>query len=237
MENDYRLSPMDSRPNPYRRDLSAQDPKTAQEYAANLGRTVVTLKSGQESFHAHRQPFDFNLLEFWQWSTSDLVSNATRGRLAEYIVAKALDLDTTGIRNEWDAFDLLMPSGIKIEVKSAAYLQSWHQDKPSSVVFRVPQTRAWDPETNTQSADSMRQADIYVFALLHHMDKATLDPLNVEQWSFYVLPTCVLNARTRSQHSITLKSLQTLAGGPVKFHQLLDAVSSVTGQLDPDTID
>ncbi len=41
----------------------------------------ATRKSGREAFHLSGDSFDFDLLDFWSWSTSDLVSNATRGRL------------------------------------------------------------------------------------------------------------------------------------------------------------
>jgi hypothetical protein len=168
----------------------------------------------------------FSLLEFWQWSVSDLVSNATRGRLAEFLVAQALGGTPTDVRDEWAAVDLEMPGGIRIEVKSAAYLQAWNQRELSRIVFATPPTREWDPETNRQSDVAVRQADLYVFALLAHKDKATLDPLNVEQWQFYVVPTTVLNARKRSQHSITLKSLEAL-GGAVRFSDLAAAVRTV----------
>ena len=58
---------------------------------------------------------DLTLLDFWSWSASDLVSNATRGRLAEFIVANALGVES-GIREEWAAYDLATATGIKIEV-------------------------------------------------------------------------------------------------------------------------
>ena len=76
---------------------------------------------------------------------------------------------------------------------------------------------AWDADTNRQALESKRQADVYVFALLAHREQETIDPLNLDQWDFYVLPTRVLNARARSQHSITLRSLDALAGGSVMF--------------------
>ena len=38
---------------------------------------------------------------------SDLMSNVTRGRLAEYIVYRAVGSAATAVRDEWDAFDLL----------------------------------------------------------------------------------------------------------------------------------
>lgn len=62
-------------------------------------------RTGAEQFHSHGDPLPFNLLTFWQWGCSDLVSNVTRGRLAEFIVACALDVDISGVRNEWDACD------------------------------------------------------------------------------------------------------------------------------------
>jgi hypothetical protein len=64
-------------------------------------------------------------LEFWKWAFSDFLSNALRGVLAEFIVAKAMDC-TDVQRTEWDAYDVITSDGIKIEVKSSAYLQSWH---------------------------------------------------------------------------------------------------------------
>lgn len=190
----------------------------------NLGRLTIKRKTGQEPFKAAGQALDFTLSDFWRWSVSDLVSNATRGRLAEFIVARALSASTDGVRDEWQAYDLLTPDGVKIEVKSAAYLQSWNQKEPSKIVFQTRKTRAWDPETNRQSLESKRQADVYVFALLAHKDKATINPLNLDQWRFYVLPTLALDARKRSQHSITLKSLESLAGEPVEYKRLCDAV-------------
>ena len=44
---------------------------------------IVELKSGSEPFLMSGQPLTANLLDFWRWSASDLVSNATRGVLAE----------------------------------------------------------------------------------------------------------------------------------------------------------
>jgi hypothetical protein len=177
-----------------------------------------------EQLHFNGQPLPITLLSFWQWSTSDLVSNVTRGRLAEFIVATALGIDISGVRNDWDAFDLITRTGIKVEVKSAAHVQSWFQAKLSEVVFRAPRTRAWDPTTNRLSEESRRQADVYVLAFLHHSDKLTIDPLNLKQWSFFVVPTRVLDGRKRSQHSITLRSLEAL-GPSVLYPELAASVT------------
>lgn len=179
---------------------------------------------GNEQLYFDNRKHEATVLNFWKWSASDLLSNATRGRFAEFIVALALGISFEKIRDEWGAYDLETPEGIRIEVKSAAYVQSWYQQKESTISFRVPKTRAWDSRTNKQERESKRQANVYVFALLAHRHQKTIDPLNLDQWHFYVLPTSVLDARTRSQHSITLKTLDSLSGGPVSFAHLREAV-------------
>jgi len=191
-----------------------------------LPRLSPKRRSAREPFYVGGRAANFTVLDFWRWSTSDLVSNATRGRLAEFIVAKALKIATNSVRDEWAACDLNSQEGIKVEVKSAAYMQSWAQRKPSSISFSVRRARAWNPETNRQAAKPSRLADVYVFALLAHLDKPTVDPLNLDQWEFYVLSTRAINERTRSQHSITLNSLKRLNAGPVPYVGLHRAVSA-----------
>ncbi len=196
----------------------------------DLNRLDTARKTGKERFRFNGHDLEFDLLSFWQWSASDLVSNATRGRIAEYIVACALGLAGDGVRDEWAPFDLETPSGIRIEVKSAAYVQSWHQKRLSSIVFATSKTRAWDANTNVQSREARRQADVYVFALLAHTDKRTIDPLNLDQWRFYVLSTITLNSRNRSQRSITLKSLERLCSGSVNYTDLPKAIEKCIGK-------
>ncbi len=147
----------------------------------------VTRRSGDESVPRGGASLGPRMLDFWQWSASDLVSNATRGVFAEYLVAMALSLDG-GVRAEWDAFDMVTAAGQKFEVKSAAYLQSWYHKTLSAIKFGIKPTRSWTAAANELASDVRRQADVYVFAVLEHKNKATLDPLDVVQWRFYVLP-------------------------------------------------
>lgn len=198
-----------------------------------LGALRAPRRTGAEPFHRGGEPLGFELADFWAWSVSDLVSNTTRGRLAEYIVARALGISTAGVRAEWDPFDLETPSGIRIEVKSAAYLQTWYQPRLSSIAFSAPATRAWDAETNVWSTEVKRQADVYVFALLLHQDKATLDPLDVAQWQFFVLPTTVLDAHLPGQRSIGIARVQGLCKDCVGFGELAAAVEQAGADRAP----
>ena len=55
---------------------------------------------------------------------------------------------------------------------------------------------AWDADGGGFAGVARRHAQVYVFALLARTDKATVDPLDLDQWAFYVLPTAVLDGRT-----------------------------------------
>jgi hypothetical protein len=194
-----------------------------QTHLGALEAIKVKPKSGKERFAVGSRLLNVRLEDFWRWSVSDLVSNATRGRLAEFIVAMALEIDLkSSVRSEWDAYDLETSDGVKIEVKSCAYIQSWRQTRHSTISFSIRPSRHWDSSTNVFSDTIKRQADLYVFCLLKHMDE-DIDPMRLEQWEFYVVPTEKLNTYPRSQSSITLRSLQTLTD-PVNYGQLREMI-------------
>ena len=117
-----------------------------------------------------------NPQEFHEWAYDDLLANTTRGVLAEYIVAKALGtLDTK--RVEWHKHDLEI-DGVGVEVKSAAYLQSW-ETRPSTISFGISPAMGWDAGTNTYGASAERSAAVYVFCLLNGTEREHVDPLDV----------------------------------------------------------
>jgi len=175
--------------------------------------TAVKKLSGEEHFQDQSVEREMSVLNFWQWFGSDLSNNVIRGALAEFIVASALDI-ADGVREVWSPFDLLSKENIKIEVKSAAYLQSWHQKKLSSISFDIGQSVAYDTAANGYEKESKRQADVYVFCLLHFTDKTNLNPLDLSQWEFFILSSDVLNEKHLNQKRLSLPSLLRL--NPVK---------------------
>lgn len=186
---------------------------------SELGSITVHRKTGHERFQMNGAELPFDLLGFWQWSASDLVDNVTRGVLAEYIVALDLGIADPGTRVTWDPYDLVTPEGIRVEVKSAAYIQSWEQRRHSAISFGIGRHSAWNARTNTYSEPD-RHADVYVFAVLHHRDQTTLDPINLDQWIFYVLPTVVLNEQVPEQSQISLTTLSRLNPFEVRFGEI-----------------
>ena len=192
-----------------------------------LQKLDVVKKKGSERFHARGSCLDFNVLDYWRWSASDLVGNTARGILAEYIVARALGIPTDEeVRDAWAPFDLETPGGIKIEVKSAAYVQSWAQSRLSRISFGTPKTQAWDPESGHLIAESKRHADLYVFALFAQREMP-VDPIDLDQWKFYALSTSKLDERK----SISLSALEKeKLASPVAWHELADAVRKAVGR-------
>ena len=184
--------------------------------ANHLNKIETVKKTGQECFLLNGQALPFDVLSFWQWSNSELLGNALRGILAEYIVASSINC-TNNLRHQWDAYDLITDDGIKIEIKSSSYLQSWKQDKLSNLTFGIQETIVLDSE---EKQTKKRQADVYVFCVLAHKDKETVNPLNLNQWDFYVLSTKTLNQNVGSQKTISFSSLLTLNPTKAKYSQL-----------------
>jgi hypothetical protein len=92
------------------------------------------------------------------------VGNSLRGLLAEYLVRAAVG-SQVAVRVEWDAYDLETPAGIKVEVKTSGYLQSWDQKQLSEIAFDIAPKRLLDVLTSTYSEVARRHADVYVFAI------------------------------------------------------------------------
>jgi len=165
------------------------------------------LKSGRERLIYNEEETEFTLLDFWRWGFSDILSNATRGKLAEFIVATAVGADLKTPSDEWGAYDLLTPDGIKVEVKTSAFIQSWAQKDYSKPVFSIRPAKYWDQDNGMSDGKAKRHADVYVFCLLKEKDQSKINPLILDQWEFYVVPTTTLNNYKRSSYSITLPSL------------------------------
>lgn len=192
----------------------------------NLDPLKAERKTGKESFHKNGESLSFDLLDFWQWFGSDLINNTTRGFLAEYLVSKALN-NTNSPRVEWDAYDASTENGIKVEVKSASYIQAWRQKNYSRISFRIPKTRAWNAKENTYTDEKQRQADAYVFCLLNHKDQETLNALDLSQWSFFIISTEELDRNIGNQQSLSLSSLKKIGAKKVTFKDIASTVEQV----------
>ena len=196
---------------------------------ADLGPVPLKLREPTDSFNVEGGCPSATLGDYWRWSSSNILDNTERGIVAEFLVANALGL-TDKPRVEWGSYDLKIPDGPKIEVKSSAYLQSWHQKTYSTIKFGIARRKyEWDPETgeSKENRPPSRSADIYIFCLLKEKGKTIVDPLDTKQWEFYVVPTFRIDEKKGSDKTISLGPLRDLADKPVQYSNLAATVAKV----------
>lgn len=171
--------------------------------------------TGDEHIMFDDMPTGYLLSDYWAWNASDLLNNTLRGSFCEFIVSAALGIDLSGVNEDWTPYDILMPGdpSIRIEVKSSAYLQAWETSKLSTIQFSIRQTRAWSPDGG-YSGKTVRQSDVYVFCIYTETDRAKANPLILDGWAFYVVPTSRIDAICGTQKTISLPSLLMLE--PIK---------------------
>lgn len=165
--------------------------------------------------------------DFWRWAFSDLRTNIVRGILAEFLVAQALG-DPSPLRTAWDNWDVTTAAGIKVEVKSSAYLQSWNQRKLSSIKFSGLTGREWSAETNELAADRSLRAEVYVFALHTCREPDQYDPLRIDHWQFRVMSAARL--AEHAVRSVTLAFLDRHAPTAYSLDELNQAVQAAHGE-------
>ena len=71
-----------------------------------------------------------------------------------------------------------------------------------------------------------------MFCLLAQKEKRQVNPLNLEQWEFYVIPTSLIDKGMGDIHSITLARVRK-DSHPYKFRQLQEAITE--GRASPVT--
>jgi hypothetical protein len=163
--------------------------------------------------------------DFWSWAYSDTLSNINRSIFAEFLVASALGA-TGNCRREWDAVDLRY-RGRALEVKSAAYKQSWRQDNgPSIIRFDIEPKMGWNAEDNVTAVERERAADCYIFCLYAPAEAALTVPHDVTAWRFYVVPTPTITAKFGNQKTVGLAKIEACCQ-PIGFDELKEKIKSV----------
>jgi hypothetical protein len=175
---------------------------------------------------------DATVGEFWQWGFSDLRMNIVRGVLAEFLVHKAVGA-TQSVRNPWDNYDVLAPDGargIKVEVKSSGYLQSWPQKRPSRLSFGGLRALEQDPVTWALAEEPTVRAEVVVFAahLCDEPEPGSQYPMtDLSWWSFWVAPGATVD---RSQAiSLGIEWVREHAE-PCEFEALEESVARAAAE-------
>ena len=195
-----------------------QKGKTGKEHTTEK----IDLLSGDEKFYLNGSDLGLSVIDYWQFQFSNLIDNL--GYVAEFLVAKALAKDEPENCNGWTLFDT-MYRGKRIEVKSTSYWQSWKKSHAISEqrVFSIRKTHV---EYQNSKAYLARQNDIYIFCIDIGRTQDSANPLNLENWQFYVIPTKVIDEKCGDQKTISLNRVRELYGNKqgLSYDQLKGAV-------------
>lgn len=162
--------------------------------------------TGTEPFTVNNQPTGMTIADYWRWS-SNPHDRSFRSSLAQFIVSASLDAA------EGRKCDVITKDGLRIVVKTTSYNHSADPDSPDHVRFDL------------EPFDTV--SDIHVFCVCKTLI-ADEDPINLDLWDFYVVPTAVVDDELLWQKSITLPKLTDLHPYFCDYYGLPDAVKLVT---------
>jgi hypothetical protein len=164
-----------------------------------------------DSFSFDGNKLTFSVADCLNYTFGDLINNTNRGAVAEFIVAKALGINTDIPRKDWLDYDLNY-NGVKIEVKASGYIQSWNEDNDfiSNIKYSIKPSKDYDDDHRMFSGDRRRKSDLYIFCLLTEKSKDKVDATDLNQWVFYAVQTAQINEKCGSHSSITLSQLKSI---------------------------
>ena len=171
-----------------------------------LSKDKISLLSGHENFTDNGNPIGLSVYDFWRFQYSNLWD--MQEYIAEFLVAKVLELEVPQNCNGWTLWDILY-KGVKIEIKSTAYYHSWRSDGKVSNRRSFGITKAYSQYKDSTS-EYKRQNDLYIFCLNTGNTKEESNPLHLENWQFYVVPTKAINEKCKDNKTISLGQVQKL---------------------------
>lgn len=185
-------------------------------------REPVPLQDPCKAFTDNGVPLGLTALDFWRFQFSNFWD--MQEEIAEFLVAKALELELPHNKNGWTPFDISY-KGKRIEIKSSSYFHSWRGDdkvskrRDFSVAKTVGQHSEIIPEPE-------RQNDVYVFCLNTGNTFADSDPFELSHWEFYVVPTTVINSNYDDKDKISINHIRDITGleNGVPYCQLKSAI-------------
>ena len=139
--------------------------------------------------------------DFWRWSFSDFTDFSVRAAFSEFLVASSLELLSNGNGRLRRTHDLLWSpqggTGLKVGVRTAAYVQSDEAEHPEHILFPIPNEHT---------------CNVYVFCVFKAMMQEE-SPLDTDLWDFYSLRSLAVGRGMPNRDFITLPALRAL--GPV----------------------
>lgn len=165
---------------------------------------------GTEIFSYNGEDKGLSIVDFWRFEFSNL--NEIQGYVAEFLVARALGKEQPDNCVGWTDYDILYNS-MRIEVKATEYYQAW---KKSGEICK----------RRTFSIKQKEKNDLYVFCLLLGENEIDANPLKLEQWEFYVVPSKTIRELCGTNKTISLERIRAISQ-KVDYNQLKETVDTI----------
>lgn len=141
------------------------------------------------------------VIDFWRWYASNLLRGTLRGALAEFIVAVALGINVDKPRDSFAEFDLLYKNA-EIEVKSCSATSK-------RISFDIARRTRYSPQTKWR--DKRRRSSLYVFCLINEQREEYINPLDLNQWEFYIISTANIEHTFGEQKTVGLEAIKPMS--------------------------
>ncbi len=190
---------------------------------------ITKLLSGDEQFVNNGESLGLTVRDFWSFQFSNILHDPDE--IAEFLVAKALDLEAPCNKLHWTLYDIDY-RGKRIEVKETAYYHSFNEpgEVSSQRSFGIQKANSEYEDANTPNRYE-RQNDLYVFCLLNGTTSEEAWPLEVSHWEFYVVPTSLINEECGDQKTVSLSRVRSFAE-PVSYKELRDVVDKTIDEIE-----
>lgn len=185
--------------------------------------------SGQENFSFDNINLGFTMLDYWRFHYSNIFD--LQDTIAEFIVAKALDIHESQNDQYWTLWDLTYRDK-HIEIKETSYYHSFNTNGKISKqrVFDIHKSNGGYDEKSGNN-ELIRQNDLYIFCLNTGNTEEESYPLNLNNWEFYVVPTKVINEQCGDNKTISLGRIRSFGFNPIYYAHLKKEIDTVIDNL------
>ena len=186
--------------------------------------------TGKEKFIFNNQPLEFEYSDFWKFHYSNVYS--AHGEIAEFVVARALGITEAQNTAYWTLWDITYRN-VKIEVKATAYYHLWNSNGNVSKqrTFGIAKANGSYDSDISGNNDFCRQNDIYVFCLNLGNTKEESNPLDLNNWEFYIIPTSVINEKCGNNKTISLGKIKSLGFSAKRYNEIKNEIDGIIDSM------
>jgi hypothetical protein len=139
------------------------------------------------------------------------IMNTYRGAFIEAMLEPHLAQAGWDYHSDYGGWDFEHAGGAKLEVKQAAWLQTWDDElrpPPAKrrISFDIAARTGWWDAASKWIPNAGRHAHLYVFG--YHGQITECDQRRPDQWEFFTVPTAELDGKLPTQKKVSLKWLR-----------------------------